>query len=249
MTSTADSATWIASVEGLYHFQYHKTLGQQFIKVDELPANLTSIEYETYSKTPYLNEWGVPIDDSAEIKIVLWGGTANNGIVRMSAYKVLNRNGVVSDIGMDSISYLTEEDGLLSNTINYLDMDRTNGYLWMATNKGISRYNIGHSFEKLENNRSIVAYPNPYVKSRHKRIVFENLTPGSSISVYTVDGKLVAHIVDKGSNVVKTTNEWTYIWWPDERLIPGMYFYTAKKQQIYERTTDKSVIGKFLILP
>jgi hypothetical protein len=162
---------------------------------------------------------------------------------------MVKSNGLIDSIGIDSISYLKESEGLISNTIQHMNMDRKNGYLWVATDEGLSRYYIGHSLKKLESNVKVSAYPNPFVLSRHSRIVFEHLASGSSISVYTVDGRLVANIVDRESNVIKTGNEWTFIWKPDRDIIPGVYFYIAKREQEYELNKRRGIVGKLLILP
>lgn len=242
MHSTPDSSTWIVTGQGLYHFQYHETAGASLTVVKTAPNNLTCVEYENNYRSQRTDNRRNTYET---VETVLWGGTQNDGLLKIYAHKILNDNGTIDSIGIDSTREFRDADGLVCNRVNYMDMDRKNGYLWVATEEGLSRYNIGHAFVTLQNNEKLYAYPNPFIKSRHKQVVFDNCAPGSQISVYTVDGSLVAHIVDEGNNAVKTANEWTYIWHPDAKLIPGVYFYTAKIQQV----RSKGTVGKLLIIP
>lgn len=248
MVSTEDSVTWIVTGKGLFHYQLHELFGPLLVKAENAPKNLTCIEIESNSK-PYLLRDGNGNPIGIEVETVLWMGTQQEGIVRVNARQVMKLNGVIDSISIDSVSYLGESDGLINNKITHMDLDKKNGYLWIATEDGLSRYNIGHSFEKLENNVKVSAYPNPFVLSRHTRVVFENLAPNSSITIYTVDGRLVAHIVDKEGNVVKTGNEWNFIWKPGRDIIPGVYFYMAKREQENDLHKKRGIVGKLLILP
>ena len=248
MVSTEDSVTWIVTGEGLFHYKFHEQSGPLLVKAENAPNNLTCIEVESNSK-PYFFRDGNGNPLGIEVETILWMGTQLEGIVRVSARQVMNLNGVIDNISIDSVSYLKESDGLINNNITHMDLDKKNGYLWIATEDGLSRYNIGHSFKKLENNVNISAYPNPFVLSRHTRIVFENLAPNSSISIYTVDGRLVTNIVDKEGNVVKTGYEWNFIWKPGRDIMPGVYFYIAKREQENDLHNKRGYVGKLLILP
>lgn len=248
MVSTEDSVTWIVTGKGLFHYQLHELYGPLLVKAENAPKNLTCIEIESNSKPYFLRDSnGNPI--GIEVETVLWMGTQKEGIVRVNARQVMKLNGIIDSISIDSVNYLEESDGLINNKITHMDLDKKNGYLWIATEDGLSRYNIGHSFKKLENNVKVSAYPNPFVLSRHTRVVFENLAPSSSITIYTVDGRLVTRIVDKEGNVVKTGNEWNFIWKPGRDIIPGVYFYMAKREQENDLSKKRGIVGKLLILP
>jgi|GEM_PF-1611396 len=247
MASTQDTVTWIVTGDGLYHYQFHGTQGPILTPVKDAPANLTCVAVESstrYSNIPLTRE-----DEYETIESVLWFGTLNDGIVRVVARQMMNSSGVINVIKVDSISYLKESDGLINNIVNYMAIDRKNGYLWVATDEGVSRYFIGNTFKKLTSNVDVVAYPNPYSISKHSQIVFKNLSPNSKISVYTVDGRAVEHIVDKGGNVLKTGNAWTFFWNPAKKLLPGVYFYIAKKDQEFETSKKRGVVGKILVIP
>ncbi len=253
MYSTEDSCTWILSLQGMHHFEYSRSFTPIVRKVSAsreaagILDNLNCMEVEDFYYSTRTDEKTDITYNTTEM--VVWGGTSQDGVAKIYMHKIRNSIGQTDSIGIDSVITFKEENGLVSNRVTYMDLDRSKGQLWIATREGFSRYSIGHSFVKLQDNAGMYAYPNPFIKSRHKQIVFDNCAPGSQISVYTVDGRLVAHIVDRGNNVEKTTNEWIYIWHPDGKLIPGVYFYTAKKQQIYEQQKDKGAVGKLLIIP
>ena len=248
LVSTEDTVTWIVTGEGLYHFQYTSLNGPSLLKVRNIPSEKSLRCMEVESNYRYLFDPFNQDDYYEKIESVLWLGTDMEGIARVNVHQMVKIDGFIDSIGIDSISYFTESNGLINNMINHMDLDKKNGFLWIATNDGLSRYNIGHSFKKIESNAKVSAYPNPFVLSRHTGIVFENLASGSSISIYTVDGRLVA-IVDRESNVIKTGNEWKLEWIPDRDIIPGVYFYIAKREQEYELYKRIGVVGKLLILP
>ncbi|MGD9200659.1 MAG: two-component regulator propeller domain-containing protein [Chitinispirillia bacterium] len=255
VSNPADSGTWIITTKGLYHYQFHHTMGSIFTLIQdetkEKPTiKSTCIEVEHTNKYRVTDNQGNLSGDSAKIESVLWLGTQQNGLAQVFTNLIVKSDGSVERGSIDSIKVFNEaENGLANDFINHLDIDRKNGYLWLATEGGLSRYFLGHKSKKIESNEEIAAYPNPYSFSRHREIVFENLAPGSSVSIFSVDGKLVANIIDIGNNVRKTINQWTYFWKPDSRIIPGTYFYSASMQQNYGNNREKGNVGKLLIIP
>ena len=70
----------------------------------------------------------------------------------LSSFNISGR--IVSAIH-DSLTFFNEESGLLSNTVNDIDIDRKNGLIWVATDKGVSKYSLGHSFKQIKDNEKI----------------------------------------------------------------------------------------------
>jgi len=71
----------------------------------------------------------------------LWFGTQNGGAVRYgNGFTGVNHDG-------KKFKIYTTEDGLASNTVNWIIKDNT-GNLWFATNNGVSRYD-GKQFENF----------------------------------------------------------------------------------------------------
>ncbi|MDD5673149.1 MAG: two-component regulator propeller domain-containing protein [Chitinivibrionales bacterium] len=164
----------------------------------------------------------------AEDSNTLWIGTASSGIIRY-------------DIALDKLDYLTTDQGLISNNIRDCSLDRKNGYLWVATDRGASRYYLGHHFIPLASDRGVIAYPNPFSLSnpRHTEIVFENGTADTKVSIYTGNGTLCG----QAKPLIATPYQWTGSWKVPKKISPGTYFYSAYSP------TAKGKTGKIMILP
>lgn len=241
--SCQDSTTWILADKKI---MIHK--GNSYVDVvDSTVSNppqkiLTCIEFERFERYPY-TQYG----DST--RTTVWAGTDGQGLVKLEVHQYINPSGIIQNAFLTSVTYYTEDDGLVSNSITYMSIDKRNGYLWIATDKGMSRFSIGHTFHALEDNENIVVYPNPYSLTKHKEIVFENVAPGADIAVYTIDGTLVEHIVDRGNNVKKNSYAWTYLWRPRQSMLPGTYYFAAKQQIQNSIFRKKTTVKKILILP
>ncbi|MBD3321304.1 MAG: hypothetical protein GF350_09440 [Chitinivibrionales bacterium] len=152
-----------------------------------------------------------------------------------------SRRGVIRYNLMDSSeTYLTVADGLVSNTVTDISVDRHHGCLWIATSEGLSRYDLGHEFARVESNEGLFAYPNPYKLSDpdHNQIFFENLAPKTRVYLYDITGKIISEAVTEN----KTDYEWSYSLVPPRNIVPGTYYFVA-------HLGGKSDLGKLLILP
>jgi hypothetical protein len=70
-------------------------------------------------------------------------------------------------------------------------VDQGNGDVWVATEKGLARYESA-SRPTRSNLSSIKVYPNPFL-ARHSQVVFDNLSAGSEVQVTTQSGSVVYH--------------------------------------------------------
>ena len=170
----------------------------------------------------------------AENDNVLWLGTSADGIMR---YTVSDSTKTVFNMG----------NGLVSNAVNDLSIDKTGGYLWVATNAGLSRMSLGHTAQAVADNKSIVAYPNPFSRKNpnHREIIFKHCAPGAKINVYTLRGALVKVLSSDADNAYPFDTspfETTLRWVPSNKLVPGTYYFVGQPQQ-----TAKT--QKLLIVP
>jgi ligand-binding sensor domain-containing protein len=159
----------------------------------------------------------------AENDGVLWLGTSADGIMR---YTVSDSTKTVFNMG----------NGLVSNAVNDLSIDKTGGYLWVATNAGLSRMSLGHTAQAVADNKSIVAYPNPFSRKNpnHREIIFKHCAPGAKINVYTLRGALVKVLSSDADNAYPFDTspfETTLRWVPSKKLVPGMYYFIGQPQQ------------------
>ena len=111
----------------------------------------------------------------AESDGLLWLGTSADGIIR---YTVSDSTKITFNMG----------NGLVSNSVNDLSIDKTGGYLWAATTAGLSRMNLGHTSTVVNNNKNIIAYPNPFSQTNpnHREIVFKHCAPDIKIYIYSI---------------------------------------------------------------
>ncbi len=146
-------------------------------------------------------------------------------------------SGGVTKITSDfQISSITADDGLVSNEISGrydgLAYDETRGWLWIATQEGISRYTTG--FEPIQETFSVCVYPNPFIFDEYVSITF--YSPESRIDriiIYSVSGNKIKDFDDIDSDKKN---------WSEPGLSSGVYIYVA-----YAVSGEKS-IGKFSII-
>jgi ligand-binding sensor domain-containing protein len=160
-----------------------------------------------------------------ENPFTIWFGTNESGLIR---YNLVN----------ETKSFITTSQGLISDKITDLEIDRANGVLWAGTDLGVSRISLGY---KLTSNKSsdILVFPNPFFQARHSELIFRNLPPGSKVLIYTSNGNLLAR-----TEVMREGIEGAYhVWKPERRLAPGTYFYSVQSSGKLHRK------GKILIAP
>jgi len=158
---------------------------------------------------------------------ILWLGTVGDGLIRYNP--------------VDSTQTVyTEANGLVSNAVSDLSIDRERGVLWIATAKGISRLDLGHTAVPVKNNRAIAVFPNPLslANRRHFSITFEHVAPKSQMFLYDAQGILVG----KPTPLDQNPYQWSFTWTPRKGMAPGTYFFAA-------RLDRKSEVGRVMIVP
>jgi hypothetical protein len=155
---------------------------------------------------------------------ILWLGTVDSGLIRY-------------DLSNSTKTVINETQGLLSNHVWDLSLDRKNGYLWIASERGVSRYALGYSVGRPNIGAAFV-YPNPFSKRRHVEMVFEKLPSSSTVLVYTISGALVATLPP----AVNSAYGSTCVWRPPAAIVPGIYLYTV-------RSSAKDSRGKIIVTP
>jgi ligand-binding sensor domain-containing protein len=145
---------------------------------------------------------------------VAWFGSQTNGVLRY-------------DLDSGEKRWIDESSGLPSNNVSSLAMERRSGRLWVATEAGISQIDVGRE-TRAARGRGLHAFPNVFSASRStqgaERITFAGLERRASVSVYTINGSLVAKVDAQQFN----ENEWRAFWAPRRNLTPGTYIAVAK---------------------
>ncbi len=140
---------------------------------------------------------------------VLWYGIPNEGVVR---YEMTN----------DEKKVFNREQGLISTQINDIHVDKKNGYVWIATDKGLSRLSLGYT-SAAPMAKKITAFPNPFSRRKHEVIYFRDIPIDAKLHIHSLNGNLVAipKLVTKGEGGAY------YEWEPPLSLPPGTYFYVV----------------------
>lgn len=215
--STPDSLTRIACGSSLYTYDPRSNQllnGLCLVAPSSSGAQITVVDSTLKNITAL----------AAEDEKVLWLGTSDSGVIRY-------------DLANSSKTIVNETQGLLSNSINSLSLDRKNGFLWIASVRGVSRYSIGYQIGVVNKGPPTV-YPNPYSKRRHNEMVFQNLPPGSNVNVYTVSGSLLAALSPQDSS-----NYGSFcVWKPSGAIAPGVYRFIVNSK-------TKSSQGRVIITP
>jgi ligand-binding sensor domain-containing protein len=199
-------------------YRYEGSTGMQ--KVEGFPTNITCME--------------------AESDTILWFGTLSNGLIRYVPSG--------DTLHMEDTTMVDVADGLISNIVTDMSLDKTRGLLWIATADGISRYELGHTTETVTSNTKATACPNPFSLSRHKEVSFYKVAPYSQLSIYDVRGQLVYRVSDAARNISTSAQEWVMTWRPSGKVVPGTYFYVASVKPENGGLTKTSA-GKLLITP
>jgi len=157
---------------------------------------------------------------------IFWISTGAGGLIR---YDLLSKQ----------IQTITTAHGLISNIINWLSLDKKNGYLWIGTDIGVSRMDIGYSINKEPDVSDIQIYPNPISLSNmsNATISIRNVPTGGTVSVYSADGQLVGKPKEQ-----RKENAALYSWKLTPDLVPGIYF-------VLIRNGKQSGVKRLMITP
>jgi len=217
--ATKDSLTFLATTAGIFTYSATDSQLRQGLRC-LLPNNASYNGSDSLIDTTLTHIQALALQDNR----YLWLGTTDSGLIQY-------------DLTSGARTTIGTAQGLISNDIQSLAIDRKNGYLWVGTDKGVSRYSIGYSMVP-QNNAAPFVYPNPFSKHRHQTIVFENLSSASKVCIYTLSGTLVAVAPVVGQSTSGTECAWT----PPASIVTGIYFYTIQ-------AAGNSSRGRFIIMP
>jgi hypothetical protein len=159
----------------------------------------------------------------------LWAGCSEGGLFEITP-------------GRDTLSHAFRHyglnDGLLSETIFNLEVNPLNGEVWIATEKGMSRYESSSRPDQPDLSAAKV-YPNPFL-AKHENVVFVNLSPGSAIQVMTQSGSVVYQrklASGEGDQI-----RWNGRNLAGARVKEGVYFYVIRSPK--ETKNGKIIVAR-----
>lgn len=143
----------------------------------------------------------------------LWIG-CSNGLYRVSPSQSLN-NIFVQRYSLD--------DGLLSNTITDISVNKDDGQVWLATENGINMYESEYR-HIVTGFSSLKVYPNPF-RARHQYVLFDNLPSGVDVRIHTESGIVVKNFP---SSMIKGGQcQWDGRNTQGIKVTPGIYLYSV----------------------
>jgi hypothetical protein len=132
--------------------------------------------------------------------------------------------------------------GRFGTSVNCILLDKKNSVYWVASNKGLFRFESGDSTAAKGGN-ALDVYPNPMSSTRLKNghvIRFSGLDPtGPSVRIFDASGTLVTNLSDKNTRIIV----WTGVNQSGKTVVPGVYFYQANIGN------GKYAKGKIFIIP
>ncbi|MBO6525402.1 MAG: hypothetical protein JJ971_16350 [Balneolaceae bacterium] len=133
--------------------------------------------------------------------------------------------------------FTTENSPLLSNNILSIAIDDETGEVFIATDLGLISYSdlAIAPFPKMD---ELKVFPNPFLYSKHSRIVVEGLADVTDIKILGVDGTVVRELEARSGRI-----SWDGLDFNGNQLGSGVYFIVA-----LEREGNEKGIGKVVII-
>ena len=99
------------------------------------------------------------------------------------------------DVGADQWTHFTTGNSdLVSDRIQDIAVDAETGVIWIATDRGLNRYESG-IIPPVINMKSISVYPNPFFPDECQNpLTIAGLADGSTVTIYTLAGELVREL-------------------------------------------------------
>lgn len=156
-----------------------------------------------------------------------WFGTGNNGIF------VLN-----STNDEQIYHFTTENSGLLSNDINDLAINNSNGEVYVATSKGLCSYMSDASEASDEmTSDNVYAYPNPIEPSFTGAVTIVGLTYNADVKIVSSNGAIVNSGKSTGGSY-----QWNCCDNKGNHVASGIYMVVTAKEDGTKGTVCKIAI-------
>jgi hypothetical protein len=158
--------------------------------------------------------------DGKECKIMegdlqknLWVG-CSNGLFRVAP---------AANIEAVQVTRYTLDDGLLSNNIFDVSVDKGNGQVWLATDRGMAMFEASAKAAP-GGLGDLKVYPNPF-RPNHRYVIFDNIPSGGSVAIHTESGSVVRRFPP--SQVSGNQCQWDGNNAAGRKVSPGVYLYSV----------------------
>jgi hypothetical protein len=133
--------------------------------------------------------------------------------------------------------------GKFGTSVNSIRLDKKNNVYWIASNKGLFRFDSGDSSTAVAGSGAIDVYPNPVSRKRLLSghvVYFAGINSANpDVRIFDAGGMLVTHLKDKNTKLLI----WNGANQAGQVVIPGVYFYQA------QAGNGSRCKGKIFVLP
>ncbi len=138
--------------------------------------------------------------------------------------------------------YSTDNSPLPSSKINDITMNKNDGGVYFATDRGITVLRTA-AIEPVKKFGELFVYPNPFYVSRNETLTIEGLIENSQIKIFTIDGKLVAsseygNVSSPGGRIAL----WNGYDVNGEKVATGIYIVVAYNEEGGESASTKLAV-------
>lgn len=155
-----------------------------------------------------------------------WIGTERAGVFLMSAD------------GTQEIEHFTEENSpLFSNTIASIAINQITGEVFFGTDKGLISYK-GTATEGVDNDTSVVVFPNPVYENYTGYIGIRGLAENSDVKITDISGTLIYQTIAEGGQAV-----WNGKNFQGEKAHTGVYLVFCSNED-----GSQTVVAKIMII-
>jgi ligand-binding sensor domain-containing protein len=131
--------------------------------------------------------------------------------------------------------FKTTNSDLIHNGVLHIEIDRTEGKVYIATGNGLSIYESGYAAPSADLS-DIMVYPNPvYVNQGYEEIRFLRVPSDAEIFIYTASGELIKRFYYYEGGVWDLRNE------SNQKVAAGVYVF-------HVHAGEKSASGKFAVI-
>ena len=166
----------------------------------------------------------------------LWVGSANQGAYRLEV------NGDRFDTL--TVTHYTSKNGLLTDNVSDVAVDKVLGMVWFAHDNGVSRYmrndlRDASKFMTDSATSKVKAYPVPFRPLVYPFLTIDNISEDARVDIYNRGGSLIRSF--SGVDVHGGKVEWNGSSKNGSLVAPGVYYYVV-------RSSKKTEKGKILVI-
>ena len=192
-------------------------------------------------------------DDNVEIKNVFWIANANVGVERAVINEYLSPGGALDSVVYDTaqtIFALNPTSGGINEEAFSLAIDSVQNFLWVGGDNGLTRIRLPQRNWVSSQAKTDFLFPNPLSLSRHEFISIPGGSQNSFVDIYTVSGKLAAHLDEKGGEWTKNIDGNSFYRWKAPKTIaPGTYVVAVKEYEGDRIARQKTKMYKLVVIP